>query len=81
MFTTGSIASKNEGGGAKDFDQPNVDLLRLFSVEQELLDKRGARDRAAIWLYMVLFILTMLGLICAVLWYFGILQRLSISYQ
>ena len=48
-----------------------VDRVR----EQALLDKRGARDRAAIRLYLALFFVTLIGLVCAVLWYFGTLDQ------
>ena len=48
--------------------------------EQALLDKRAARDKAAIRLYVALFCLTLIGLVAALLWYFGILQRLHAPY-
>ena len=53
-----------------------VDKVR----EQALLDKRAARDRMAIRLYVGLACLTLTGLVASILWYFGILQRWYATY-
>ena len=76
------FAGRTQASGAGPLNREStfratpVDKVR----EQALLDKRAARDRMAIRLYVGLACLTLTGLVASILWYFGILQRWYATY-